>query len=81
MTTLDLSTLYAAKGRAKLAELDTYMTRALAAVPPGADVTLTGSAPIWVYLKLAHALHGRVRSLTYDSPVTGPVRIYDHSPD
>lgn len=81
MTTLDLSTLYAAIGQAKLADLDTYVTRALAAVPSGTDVTLTGPAPVWLYLKLAHALHGRVRSLAYDSPVTGPVRICDHRPD
>ena len=32
----------------------------------GADVTLT--VPVWLYLRLAHALHGIARSLCYDSP-------------
>jgi len=68
--TLHVSTLYSSTGQAKLAELDEYVSRATAAAPPGADVTLCGSGPIWLYLKIAHALHGRVRVLIYDSPVT-----------
>ena len=32
------------------------------------------------YLKVAHALHGRVKKLIYDSPVTGGVVIFDHDP-
>ena len=78
--TLDLSTLYAATGQAKLALLEDYVKAALAAVPSGADVTLTGPAPVWLYLKIAHALHGRARILNYDSPVTGPVEIFNHNP-
>jgi hypothetical protein len=78
--TLDLSTLYASTGQAKLADLPTYEARVRQLVPPGADVTLTGQAPIWLYLRIAHALHGVARSLTYDSPVTGPVVIFDHNP-
>lgn len=78
--TLDLSTLYAATGQAKLADLPAYEARAKELVPPGADVTLTGPAPVWLYLRLAHALHGRARLLTYDSPVTGPVEIFNHNP-
>jgi hypothetical protein len=31
-------------------------------------------------LRLAHALHGRVRSLSYTSPVSGEVTIFDHTP-
>lgn len=79
--TLDLSTLYSDSGQAKLAELDCYVRRARDLAQPGEDVTLTGQAPIWMYLKIAHALHGVVRSLTYDSPVTGPVEIFNHNPD
>ena len=79
-TSLDVSSLYAADGTARLARLDAYVRAALAVVPPGADVTLTGPAPVWLYLRLAHALHGRVRTLTYDSPVTGPVPVFDHTP-
>lgn len=78
---LDLSTLYAADGTAKLDRLSDYIRRALEAVPAGSDVTLTGAAPIWLYLKIAHALHGRVRRLSYDSPVTGPILVFDHSAD
>lgn len=78
--TLDLSNLYAATGQAKLASLDEYVTAAPAAVPSGADVTITGAAPVWLYLKIGHALHGRARILTYVSPVTGPVEIFNHNP-
>ncbi len=49
-------------------------------VPPGKEVILTGPAPVWLHLRLAHALHGRVRRLLYDSPVTGPVEIFNHDP-
>lgn len=78
--TIDLETLYAATGTAKLAELAAYEATVMAQVPPGADVTLTGRAPVWLYLRVAHALHGRVRVLSYDSPVTGPLVIFNHDP-
>lgn len=78
--TLDLFTLYAATKTAKLADLPAHEKRAKEIVPPGADVTLIGQAPVWLYLRIAHALHGIVRSLNYDSPVTGPVTIFDHNP-
>ncbi len=78
--TLDLSTLYAATGTAKLAELPAYESVVKAAVPRGADVTLTGPGPVWLYLHLAHTLHGIARSLCYGSPVTGPVVVFDHNP-
>lgn len=80
MITLDLSTLYASTGTAKLGELPSYEAAARATIPPGSDATLTGPGPVWLYLRLAHALHGHCRSLTYDSPVTGPVEIFDHNP-
>ena len=48
--------------------------------PLGEDVTLTGPSPVWLYLRLAHAHHGRARKLFYDSPVTGPVEIFNHDP-
>jgi hypothetical protein len=78
---LDLSTLYAATGTAKLADLATYEARVKELFPAGADVTLTGPGPVWMYLRLAHALHGRARKLIYDSPVTGPVEIFNHDPN
>jgi CRISPR-associated protein (Cas_csx3) len=78
--TLDLSTLYTATGTAKLADLPAYEARVREMVPPGGDVTLSGNAPVWLYLRLAHALHGRARRLLYVSPVTGPVEIFNHDP-
>lgn len=78
--TIDLSTLYAPTGTAKLADLPAYEARVRELVPPGAEVTLTGNAPVWLYLRLAHTLHGRARKLFYDSPVTGPVEIFNHDP-
>jgi len=77
---LDISTLDTATGSAKLANPPDYEACVKELVPPGADVTLTGPSPIWLYLRLAHTLHGRARILTYDSPVTGPVEIFNHNP-
>lgn len=77
---LDLSTLFTATGTAKLADLPAYEARARELSPPGADVTLTGNAPVWLYLRVAHALHGHVKKLFYDSPVTGAVEIFNHDP-
>lgn len=76
--TIDLKGLYGET--AKLAELPTYLERALALAGEGQSVVLTGAAPIWLYLKIAHALHGGVRRLAYHSPVTGEVVIFDHDP-
>lgn len=78
--TIDISTLYASTGTAKLADVPAYESAVKQAVPPGADVTLTGAGPVWLYLRLAHALHGLARSLRYESPVTGSVLIFDHNP-
>lgn len=78
---IDLATLYIPTKTAKLAQLDDYVARALDLAGEGNDVVLTGAGPIWLYLKVAHALHGKVRRLVYHSPVTGDVTIFDHSPD
>lgn len=77
---IDIASLYEGGGNAKLADLPTYEGKAVAWAGDGNDVTLTGQGPIWLYLKVAHALHGKVRSLRYHSPVTGEVIIFDHSP-
>ncbi len=79
--TLDLSTLYSATGTAKLTDLPAYEKHARDRVPSGGDVTLTGAAPVWLYLRVAHAVHGQVRKLFYDSPVTGIVEIFNHDPE
>ncbi len=66
---------------AKLKDLDTYIQKALLLAGEGNDVVLTGAGPVWLYLKIAHALHGKARRLIYRSPVTGDVVIFDHSPE
>lgn len=80
MFTLDISTLYEATGTAKLADLVDYEAAVKALVPQGADVTLTGHGSVWLYLRLAHSLHGVARSLSYDPTVSGSVMIFDHNP-
>jgi len=78
MVTIDLKELYGET--AKLAQLDEYVQQALALAGEGQEVMLTGAAPVWLYLKIAHALHGKARKLIYSSPVTGDVIIFDHDP-
>ena len=78
MTRIDIKEIYGET--AKLALLPEYEAKAVEMAGSGADVTLTGAGPVWLYLRLAHALHGKCRSLAYDSPVTGPVVIFDHNP-
>jgi len=80
MTTIDVSQLYRQAGTARLAELPNYERTVLELAGTGGEVTLTGPGPVWLYLRLAHALHGRVKRLCYDSPVTGVVEIYNHDP-
>lgn len=78
--TIDVSKLYANTGTAKLSALPEYEAAVRDAVPPGSDVTLTGPGPVWLYLRLAHYLHGSARILTYESPVSGAVEIFNHDP-
>lgn len=79
MITIDLNTFFT--DTAKLSKLDSYIRRAKEIAGEGNEVILTGAAPVWLYLKVAHALHGKARKLIYRSPVTGDVVIFDHSPD
>lgn len=65
---------------AKLADLPQYEAKAVELAGQGNDVVLTGAGPVWLYLRLAHSLHGKCRSLAYSSPVTGEVIIFDHNP-
>lgn len=77
--TLSINVLYEG-GTAKLDQIETYITKSIALTNNYNIVTLTGPGPVWLYLKLAHALHGKVTTLYYESPVTGPVQIFDHNP-
>lgn len=64
---------------AKQEELNTYVQQALEMAGEGNDVVLTGQAPVWLYLAVAHALHGKARRLIYSSPVTGEIVVFDHA--
>ena len=74
---VDLKSLYGEV--AKLDELPLYLERAKELAGEGNEVVLTGQAPVWLYLAVAHALHGKARRLLYSSPTTGEVPVFDHS--
>ena len=80
MITLDLESLYQATETAKLSDLPHYEAKAKELAGNGNIVKLTGRAPVWMYLRIAHALHGTTKKLIYDSPVTGEVVISNHDP-
>jgi CRISPR-associated Csx3 family protein len=65
---------------AKLVALPEYETKAQKLAREGNEVVLTGAGPVWLYLRIAHALHGKCVTLKYDSPATGEVVIFDHNP-
>jgi len=75
---IDIKQLYGEA--AKLPELAEYVKKAQELAGEGKIVVLTGHGPIWLYLKIAHALHGNARKLIYRSPVTDDVTIFDHDP-
>lgn len=81
MIIVDVSALYASTGTAKISELENYISKARELAGEGNEVVLTGPGPVWLYLKIAHTLHGKVKKLLYRSPVTGEIIIFDHSPD
>ncbi|MBU4262983.1 MAG: CRISPR-associated protein Csx3 [Proteobacteria bacterium] len=78
MISIDLTLFYGET--AKLADLPAYIDKALEFAGEGNEIVLTGRAPVWFYLAVAHALHGKARKLIYRSPVTGDVVIFDHDP-
>lgn len=75
---IDLGSFY--EGTARLASLGDYCREARRQAGRGHDIVLTGPGPIWMYLSVAHALHGVARRLVYRSPVAGDVTIFDHDP-
>ena len=75
---IDPSSLYTDK--ATLRRLVEYEKKALTMAGEGNEVLLTGPAPVWLYLRIAHVLHGKAKRLIYRSPVTGDVEIFNHDP-
>ncbi len=78
MREIDLSIFFS--DTAKLSDVETYIQEAASIAGEGNEVLLTGKAPVWLYLAVAHALHGKAKKLIYRSPVTGDVVIFDHDP-
>ncbi len=78
MIEIDLSSFY--KTTAKFSELQEYLKKAKVLAGEGNEIVITGQAPVWLYLKVAHALHGKAKKLIYRSPVTGDLEIFNHSP-
>ena len=76
---IDVATLY--EGTAKLKEFGKYSDKALEMAGEGNFITLTGPGPVWLYLLLAHDLHGKAKVLTYTSPASGDVTVFDHNPE
>ncbi|MBU0702214.1 hypothetical protein KKE26_13135 [bacterium] len=63
MIVIDLSDLFSETKTAKLSELNLYLQKAKELAGDGNEVVLTGAAPVWLYLKVAHALHGKAKKL------------------
>ena len=76
---IDFSTFYTS--RAKFSGLSSYRQKAIDLADNDKEVILTGAAPVWLYLDISHALHGKVKSLIYRSPVTGDVVVGDYAPE
>jgi len=75
---IDLKALYGET--AKLSRLPQYLEHAQRLAGDGNAVVLTGAAPIWLSLTVAHAQHGQARKLLYRSPVAGDGVIFEHAP-
>lgn len=73
---IDLSSFYKETGTAKLADIPMYKEKIKEVDVYGQVVTLTGAAPIWLYLTLACVLQDKVTKLIYNSPVTGDVVVF-----
>lgn len=65
---------------AKIDKRNAYIKKAKELAGNGNEVVLTGQGPVWLYLDIAHGLHGLATKLIYDSPVTGKLVIFDHNP-
>jgi hypothetical protein len=78
LITIDIESIYGKV--AKLAKIDKYLSEAIEQAGAGNEIVLTGQGPVWLYLLIAHALHGKAKKLYYDSPASGRVLIFDHDP-
>ncbi len=79
MIVIDIKEIYGET--AKLSLMDEYTKKVVEITGNGNEIVITGAGPVWMYLKLAHELHGKAKKLYYDSPVTGKVLVFDHDPN
>jgi len=63
---------------ATVTEIPAYIEIVTEEAGLGEEVVLTGAGPVWLYLVLAHALHGKCRKLIYNSPLVS-VEVFDHT--
>lgn len=75
---IDLEEMH--EGSAKLLMSNAYCKSAVDRAGRGNIVIITGKAPVWMYLRIAHALAGKAAALYYEAPTTGRVCIFDHTP-
>ena len=69
-----------AEGKSAMLEaLPEYISKAVELAGNGNSVVLTGAGPIWLYLPVAHALHGKATRLEFSSPASGRVVVFDHT--
>jgi hypothetical protein len=73
---IDLSTIHG--GQPRLDKLNSYIRQILKLAGSGNTVILTGDAPIWMYLIIAHALNDKAAVLKYVSPETGEITVFNH---
>ena len=78
LITIDIESIYGKV--AKLDRIDEYLSKTVEQAGAGNKTVLTGQRPVWLYLLIAHTLHGKAKKLCYDSPASGRVLIFDHDP-
>ena len=67
------------QGNAIQKEIPKYIEKIKEIAGNGKHIVLTGKGPIWLYLTLAHALHGKIKTLKYRSPEAEDILIMEHS--
>jgi hypothetical protein len=75
---LNMEELYGKKAIIK--RKDFYIAEAIRKTRGSQEVVLTGVAPVWLYLLIGKALHGKVSRLVYSSPSSGDIVIFDNLP-
>lgn len=68
------------EGQAKLYKMEEYLSKSQELAGYGNEVTLTGAAPVWMYLKIALSLQGKALRVYYEAPNCGSILIFDHYP-